>query len=68
MNTVPRFRITCHRPVFADGMLDIIIVEDDPYYFLQLAPYSAKSDRASSRVGPAESDKWLSGLSPSYLK
>lgn len=49
-------------------MLDIIIVEDDPYYFLQLAPYSAKSARASSSVGPAESDKWLSGLSPSYLK
>lgn len=47
---------------------DIIIVEDDPYYFLQLAPYSAKSARASSSVGPAESDKWLSGLSPSYLK
>ncbi|CDO75895.1 hypothetical protein BN946_scf184523.g4 [Trametes cinnabarina] len=46
---------------------DVIIVEDDPYYFLQMGAYVAKEARApqASRV---ESDKWIGSLTPSYLK
>ncbi|KAI0355373.1 PLP-dependent transferase [Trametes cingulata] len=46
---------------------DIIIVEDDPYYFLQMAPYAAKFERRSS-AGSASPEKWLASLSPSYVK
>ncbi|KAI0638513.1 PLP-dependent transferase [Trametes polyzona] len=46
---------------------DVIIVEDDPYYFLQMAPYAAKSERPS-QASSIETDKWVQSLSPSYLK
>jgi hypothetical protein len=44
---------------------DIIIVEDDPYYFQQFATYNSKSAYASD---PHNIEKYLSGLVPSYLK
>jgi hypothetical protein len=44
---------------------DIIIVEDDPYYFQQFATYNSKSAYASD---PHNVEKYLSGLVPSYLK
>ncbi|KAG8956190.1 hypothetical protein FRC04_004266 [Tulasnella sp. 424] len=46
---------------------DIIIVEDDPYYFLQEGPYKPQSYR-QRRANPEEPETWLSTLSPSFLK
>ncbi|KAH9943153.1 PLP-dependent transferase [Epithele typhae] len=46
---------------------DIIIVEDDPYYFLQMGEYVAKSMR-SSQVEFSDSKAWIASLEPSYLK
>lgn len=67
LNTVNYTRLMRPCLVFADGKIDIIIVEDDPYYFLQMAPYAAKFERRS-KASTLESDKWISNLSPSYLK
>ncbi|CAE6412922.1 unnamed protein product [Rhizoctonia solani] len=52
---------------------DIIIVEDDPYYFLQYPEYKRKSERSlrshiPGKVNPETSRKFLSTLAPSYLK
>ncbi|KAG9094722.1 hypothetical protein FS749_011948 [Ceratobasidium sp. UAMH 11750] len=52
---------------------DVIIVEDDPYYFLQLPEYKRKSERSLRSLVPdvtsAESSKkFLDTLTPSYLK
>ena len=46
---------------------DVIIVEDDPYYFLQQGAYKPKSERSTASVKHDE-DKFLSGLAPSYLR
>ncbi|EKM59753.1 uncharacterized protein PHACADRAFT_250454 [Phanerochaete carnosa HHB-10118-sp] len=46
---------------------DIIIVEDDPYYFLQEGPYKPKSERSTVSVKHDQSE-FLSSLAPSYLK
>ncbi|KAJ2982280.1 hypothetical protein NUW54_g10772 [Trametes sanguinea] len=46
---------------------DVIIVEDDPYYFLQMGAYVPKDERASP-ASAADSEKWISSLTPSYLK
>ncbi|CCO26439.1 Aromatic amino acid aminotransferase C56E4.03 [Rhizoctonia solani AG-1 IB] len=52
---------------------DIIIVEDDPYYFLQYPEYKRKSERSlrshiPGKVNPETSRKFLNTLAPSYLK
>ncbi|GAA6061023.1 hypothetical protein JCM10212_001079 [Sporobolomyces blumeae] len=50
---------------------DVIIVEDDPYYFLQAPPYVPRSARASSSAtkSATETDKeFLESLVPSYLR
>ena len=47
--------------------LDVIIVEDDPYYFLQQGVYQPKSGRSTASL-KRETDKFLSSLAPSYLK
>ncbi|GAA5942774.1 aminotransferase-like domain-containing protein [Sporobolomyces koalae] len=51
---------------------DVIIVEDDPYYFLQAGPYSppsvrAQSDRAKSSRSETD-EEFLKSLVPSYLR
>lgn len=48
---------------------DVVIVEDDPYYFLQMGTYVAKSERAAQAM-PLHTDpeKWIASLAPSYLK
>ncbi|KAI0650413.1 PLP-dependent transferase [Trametes meyenii] len=46
---------------------DIIIVEDDPYYFLQMGSYVPKFER-TSQASSIDSVKWLGSLSPSYVK
>lgn len=57
----------------SDGVLvltrvaDVIICEDDPYYFLQQAEYKPKSDRSSVAMKHNE-EAYLQGLSPSYLR
>ncbi|KAG7449369.1 PLP-dependent transferase [Guyanagaster necrorhizus] len=49
---------------------DVIIVEDDPYYFLQQSPYVPKDQRADedafSRTSTEE--KFIAQLAPSFLK
>ncbi|CUA70154.1 hypothetical protein RSOLAG22IIIB_00502 [Rhizoctonia solani] len=52
---------------------DIIIVEDDPYYFLQYPEYKRKSERSlrshiPGKVNPETSRKFVDTLAPSYLK
>ncbi|CCL98270.1 uncharacterized protein FIBRA_00264 [Fibroporia radiculosa] len=48
---------------------DIIIVEDDPYYFMQQEDYVPKSERSSQSTGKYVNEAdWLASLSPSYLK
>ena len=49
------------------GLIDVIIVEDDPYYFLQEGDYVPKVER-STAVVKHEQKKFLSSLVPSYLK
>ncbi|KAI0751113.1 PLP-dependent transferase [Daedaleopsis nitida] len=46
---------------------DIIIVEDDPYFFLQMGTYVAKSERASQAT-LADPEAWITTLAPSFLK
>ncbi|OTB02327.1 hypothetical protein M426DRAFT_322759 [Hypoxylon sp. CI-4A] len=49
---------------------DVFILEDEPYYFLQMQPYTAGADSAAS-VAPPPSDssveEFLGGLVPSLL-
>ncbi|KAL1724222.1 pyridoxal phosphate-dependent transferase [Schizophyllum commune] len=45
---------------------DIIIVEDDPYYFLQLPQYQHRGDRALSPEGPTP-DAFLASLVSTFL-
>lgn len=52
---------------FLKSAVDVIIVEDDPYYFLQQGEYKPKSERRTAAV-KHEEDKFLAGLAPSYLK
>ncbi|KAJ1308692.1 hypothetical protein OPQ81_004383 [Rhizoctonia solani] len=52
---------------------DIIIVEDDPYYFLQYPEYKRKSERSlrshiPGKVSPETSREFLKTLAPSYLR
>ena len=55
----------------ADGRsaIDVIIIEDDPYYFLQMPPYIPKETR-STRASHfnTDGDNYLRSLVPSYLK
>ncbi|PSR73704.1 hypothetical protein PHLCEN_2v10623 [Hermanssonia centrifuga] len=46
---------------------DVIIVEDDPYYFLQQGQYKARSERSVETV-KNDGDIFLHNLAPSYLK
>ncbi|THV08593.1 PLP-dependent transferase [Dendrothele bispora CBS 962.96] len=48
---------------------DIVIVEDDPYYFLQVGDYVPESERANQNdLSSASDDVFIAGLAPSYLK
>jgi len=50
---------------------DIIIAEDDPYFFLQVGEYEPKSQRkAAEREPPAgeEVSRFIDSLVPSYLR
>lgn len=44
---------------------DIIICEDDPYYFLQMGEYVAKAER---QANPTDVESFLKSLAPSFLK
>jgi aromatic amino acid aminotransferase I / 2-aminoadipate transaminase len=49
----------------------VIIVEDDPYFFLQEGEYVPKSLRAARKVNftkGSEEEEYVASLSPSYLK
>lgn len=50
--------------------VDIIIVEDDPYYFLQEGTYTPPSERSGKSDHSALDDsdeKYIASLSPSFL-
>lgn len=52
-------------PIFS---LDVIIVEDDPYYFLQEGPYVHPAQRPSNADGKVPTDeKYIMSLTPSFL-
>ncbi|KAI0776130.1 PLP-dependent transferase [Trametes elegans] len=46
---------------------DVIIIEDDPYYFLQMGTYAAQFERRSQAI-PSDPETWLANLVPSYVK
>lgn len=46
---------------------DLIILEDDPYYFLQLDPAVANGEDATGPAQPHSSSELLDMLVPSYL-
>jgi aromatic amino acid aminotransferase I len=49
---------------------DIIIVEDDPYYFLQEGPYTLPSERSGNSKDMAFSlsdEEYIASLAPSFL-
>lgn len=46
---------------------DVIIVEDDPYYFLQMGEYAPKAGRAAHGEF-SDPNAWLASLVPSYVK
>ena len=49
---------------------DIIIVEDDPYYFLQEGPYTLPSERSGRSEDLAFNDsdeEYIASLTPSFL-
>ena len=58
-------RTICNNGPFAD----VIIIEDDPYYFLQMPPYAPKETR-NTCVLPSDTDgdNYLRSLVPSYLR
>ncbi|KAH9483055.1 Aromatic amino acid aminotransferase C56E4.03 [Psilocybe cubensis] len=48
---------------------DVIIVEDDPYYFLQEGPYVHPTQRFSTfKQTDMSDDQYLASLAPSFLK
>ncbi|RXW11690.1 hypothetical protein EST38_g14165 [Candolleomyces aberdarensis] len=47
---------------------DVIIVEDDPYYFLQEGPYRPKDSRNSLRQHQLNATQFVEELVPSYLR
>ncbi|KAF7519277.1 hypothetical protein PCG10_010139 [Penicillium crustosum] len=46
---------------------DLIILEDDPYYFLQMNPFSPAETGGPTRLGPQTPAELLKALVPSYL-
>ncbi|KAH7930638.1 PLP-dependent transferase [Leucogyrophana mollusca] len=47
---------------------DVVIVEDDPYYFLQMGAYVPREDRPSSSPLCGEEARYIASLVPSFLK
>ncbi|KAI0340764.1 PLP-dependent transferase [Trametopsis cervina] len=45
---------------------DVIIVEDDPYYFLQMGAYKPKAARNTATI-KHDSEKFIEGLAKSYI-
>lgn len=53
--------------VFISSDLDLVIIEDDPYYFLQMKEYELQSER---RVNSNKHDgaAFIASLEPSFVK
>ncbi|KAH8988718.1 pyridoxal phosphate-dependent transferase [Lactarius hatsudake] len=49
---------------------DVIIAEDDPYFFIQIGEFVPKSQRKAEREPPAgeEVSRFIDGLEPSFLR
>jgi aromatic amino acid aminotransferase I len=45
---------------------DVIIVEDDPYYFLQEGPYTPPSERSRKKL-VLDDEEYIASLAPSFL-
>jgi len=53
----------------AEHYIDIIIVEDDPYFFLQEGPYSPRSQRQTHEVtSEGGEEEYIASLAPSFVK
>lgn len=50
------------------SLVDIIIIEDDPYYFLQEGVYVPKAGRTQLFSDSDSDQKFIASLAPSYLK
>uniref|UniRef100_A0A0W0FCP6 PLP-dependent transferase n=1 Tax=Moniliophthora roreri TaxID=221103 RepID=A0A0W0FCP6_MONRR len=49
--------------------IDVIIVEDDPYYFLQSGPYAPQEERRDQPdISTLTDEEYIAQLVPSYLK
>lgn len=49
------------------SFVDIIIVEDDPYYFLQQGEYVPKDARVDAHE-EHDAEKFIASLAPSFVK
>ena len=47
---------------------DVLIVEDDPYYFLQEGSYVPKSQRTGRDASLIDDEAYIASLVPSFLK
>ncbi|KIY42913.1 PLP-dependent transferase [Fistulina hepatica ATCC 64428] len=47
---------------------DVVIVEDDPYYFLQQAAYVPKSERVKEAQVSGDETDFVASLAPSFLR
>ncbi|TCD67496.1 hypothetical protein EIP91_012301 [Steccherinum ochraceum] len=48
-------------------LADVIILEDDPYYFLQLKEYHLPSERSAPSASKHDGAAFIASLEPSYL-
>ena len=46
---------------------DVYILEDDPYYFLQMPPYTTTPNSTTPATAPSSHEGFLSSLVPSFL-
>lgn len=61
-------RNTLENPHVSRLSVDIIIVEDDPYYFLQQGPYIKPEERTDEHSSSTSDEEYISQLAPSYLR
>lgn len=61
---------TIYMVLTAASLADVIIVEDDPYYFLQEGNYIPKAQRNHNTDQKVDDEEaaFIASLAPSYLK
>lgn len=69
-NLVNAPQLTEGSEILFNRCIDIIIVEDDPYYFLQEGPYKLPSERSGTFGDLAfngSDEEYIASLAPSFL-